>query len=71
MKPADLNNGWRTIAVDGPAASGALSTPRQHPFTSLHPSLVPTQASMLLKPRPIEWAQALTPSAGGATLEAG
>ena len=31
MKPAHLNNGWRTTAVDVPAALGALSTPTPTP----------------------------------------
>ena len=31
MKPAHLNNGWRTTAVDVPAASGAHSTPTPTP----------------------------------------
>ena len=40
MMPAHLNNGWRTTAVDVPAALGALSTPTPTPSPDhLSPSL--------------------------------
>ena len=59
MKPAHLNNGWRTTAVDVPGASGAHSTPTATP-SPLTISPLSRQASTLLQPRPIEWAQAPT-----------
>ena len=62
MKPAHLNNGWRTTAADVSAASGAHSTPTPTP-SPLTISPLSRQASTLLQPRPIEWAQAPTRSA--------
>ena len=60
MKPAHLNDGWRSTVGDVPAPSGAHSTPTPTPS----PLTIPPssrQASTLLQPRPIEWAQAPTP----------
>ena len=62
MKPAHLNNGWMTTAVDVPTALGALSTPTPTP-SPLTISPLSRQASTLLLPRPIEWAQVPTRSA--------
>ena len=39
MKPAHLNNGWMTTAVDVPAASGAHSTPTPTPSPLSKPPL--------------------------------
>ena len=39
MKPAHLNNGWRTTAADVPAASGAHSTPTPTPSPLTKPPL--------------------------------
>ena len=59
MKPAHLNNGWRTTAVDvqRPQVRTAPLLPPLH----LSPSLpCPDRLPTLLQPRPIEWAQAPT-----------
>jgi len=63
MKPADLNNGWRTTVVDVPTASGAHSTPTPTPSPPTTSSSS-RQVSTLLKPRSIESEQAPTRSAG-------
>ena len=39
MKPAHLNDGWRTIVVDVPAASDAQSTPTPTPSPPTKPPL--------------------------------
>ena len=68
MKPAHLNNGWRTTAVDVPTALGALSTPTPTP-SPLTTSSSSRQAITVLQLNPIELEEAPTsrgPAGGGA-----